>query len=170
MPVPRYHFHQLADTVGNGSGTADFIGDYTTPVEALLVPATGTSIEIHRMTLHLEDGGAGGIKAETYGALSALTNGVTIKTFASAGADLITNFTPEPIKNNGQWGAMNYDVDVKTWGSGNELLLARYTFVLSGAPIVLIGDDRIVVRLADNFTGLIHHKFHFQGHYLQGHG
>ena len=168
MSVSRYHFHQLADTVGDGSGTDDFIGDFTTPEEGLIIPKAGEIIEIHRMIVYIEDVGAGGFKAETYGALSALSNGVTVKTFVSAGADQITDYTPTPVTNNAQWGAMCFDVDVKTWGAGAEMLLARYTFVRAGEPITLTEDERIVVGFSDNLTGLVHHQFHFQGHYLQG--
>lgn len=59
-----------------------------------------------------------------------------------------------------------YDVELKSWGAGNEVLLVRYTFLKSGQFVRLVGDnnERLEVVLNDNLTGLIDHSFLIQGY------
>lgn len=61
--------------------------------------------------------------------------------------------------------AMCYDVQLLAWGSGNDLVAARWTFANSGRPLVLRGNDgdRLELILRDDFTGLISQTFMIQG-------
>lgn len=156
---------QFLDTVGDGSGTINANGDYSSAAEEFLIsPAAETdkriAYKIYRMVISAED--TNGMQAQEYGNLgAALTNGVTI--VHDDGSMTITNLTPTPIKTNALWGSYCYDVDVKSWGSGNELLVVRWTFSKSGAPITLANNERLVVGLNDDFSGLISHGFMVQG-------
>jgi len=117
---------------------------------------------VARMIISIEDSGV--FKAETYGALSALSSGIEVKRYSNGVlAEDLTDGVP--ITSNGQWGKVCYDVDLKTWGSGNSLILVRWTFARSGAPVILRGaaQDDLRVEFNDDFTGLIAHQFMIQG-------
>ena len=65
----------------------------------------------------------------------------------------------------GIWGLHSYDVQQLDWGSGNNVLLARWTFARMGTPLQLHGhqNERLEVVLQDDFSGLIAHVFVAQG-------
>ena len=161
--------NQFLDTVGDGSGTTNAIGDYSDTgagvEEFFYTDPSGGGLDlppsyIHRMIVSIGD--TTGMQASEYGNTgAALTNGVSIAVKRAA-ATLI-DLTPEPILTNAQWGAYCYDVDLKTWGAGDELLLVRWTFTKSGSPIKLEAGDKLVVTLNDDCSGLTDHRFLIQG-------
>jgi hypothetical protein len=155
-------FFRFLDSNGDGTGTKSFIGDYTTPDEAYIQPPATKVFAITRMIVHIEDSGA--VTADSYGALSTLTNGITVEVHDTGGLKYsLTN--GDPIHSGAEWSQYCHDVELKTWGAGNSFITARWTFETAGIPILLSGDtsDRLVVTLADNFTGLVDHKFQVQG-------
>lgn len=158
-------FSRCADTVGDGSGDIAAIGNYAGAAEEFIlsVPAPFSGYEVHRLIISIED--AGGMQAQEYGNIgAALTNGITVqmKRGSSVQIDLTTGL---PVKTNAQWGVYCYDVEVKGWGSGNDLLVCRWTFSKSGDPVYLDRSegDQMIVTLNDDFTALISHTFLFQG-------
>lgn len=155
------------DTVGDGTGNRNFNEDYSS-VEgrAKIKPPAGETYRLARMIISVED--TGGFTASKYGNLAALTNGVEIKVFNKDGASEMLDLTAGlPIVKNAQWGALCYDVDLKDWGAGNDLLLVRWTFSTTGSSIVLDGDDEqsLEVIFNDDLTGLIDHRFMIQGNF-----
>lgn len=161
-------FSRQADTVGNGTGDFNAIGNYSSgglgETIFRIAPGAGEVYRITRMLVGVYD--SSGMQCQEYGNLgSALTNGVVVRVHngTSTLIDLTDNL---PIKYNGQWGALCYDADVKSWGNGNELLVARWTFERAGQPIRLDGDnnEELQVVLNDNMTGLIEQTFTVQGY------
>lgn len=157
-------FSRYLDTNGIGTGTKNANGDYSTVSDIFYIqPPAGTQYEINRMIVEIED--TAGFQAEEYGNLgAALTNGITVR--EQNGDGTVIDLTDGiPIKTNAGWGALCYDVDLKTWGAGDEVLLVRWTFATAGNPLFLNGDslDRLEVILNDNFTGLVEHYFLVQG-------
>lgn len=153
------------DTNGDGSGTINANGNYAVPTRFYIQPAAGRVIYVARIIVTIED--TSGFQAEEYGNLgAALTNGITLQ--RSINGVLDTNFTPVSVKTNAQWGSYCYDVDLKTWGTGNEFLLVRWTLERSGVGVVLDGNnlESLDIIVNDNLTGLITHHFVVQGHYL----
>lgn len=151
------------DTNGDGTGTKNFIGNHAATT-AFIAPAAGQIFRIARLIVSIEDGT--GIKSGLYGALTALPNGVTITEVDDSGT--LVDFTDGvPIKTNGQWGQLCYDVDLKSWSASptEEMVLVRYTFMRAGQYVRLIGDNggQLQVNLNDNFTGLLSHRFMAQG-------
>ena len=157
-------FSNFADTNGNGTGTKNANGDYSGAVEAFYIqPPAGTIYRVHRMIASLED--TSGMTPEEYGNLAAaLGNGIEVMVKDDSGT-LVDLTDGVPITTNAQWGRMCYDVDLKTWGASNELLVARWTFAKSGAAIVLDGNHngRLEILLNDDLQGLISHYFLVQG-------
>ena len=159
-----WHLAQFLSTGGDGTGTDNFIGDYSSaPVTGLIQPPDGTTYKIARMMVSVGD--TAGMQAQEYGNLgAALTNGLELKVFTATNTEVANLMGGEPIHTNAEWGALCYDVDVKTWGSGNELLVARYTFSKLGEPVVLQGSgDRMQIIFNDSFDGLLSHKFLMEG-------
>lgn len=159
----RQSLSRFLDLDGDGTGTKNAIGDYSTADTLYIQPAAGTVYRIERMLVSIEDGV--GMRAERYGGLAAaLTNGVTVRVADDSGTilDLTDGL---PIKSNAGWGSYCYDVDIKAWGAGNELLLVRWTFAKAGVPLRLDGDnnERLEVILNDDMTGLVSHYFMVQG-------
>ena len=157
-------FSRFADTNGDGTGTKNANGNYLiTPDILYIQPPPQTVYRVHRMLISLED--TSGMQAQEYGNTGgALTNGVQAR--VQDGDGTLSDLTDGvPVKTNAHWGRMCYDVDVKSWGSGNELLCVRWTFAKSGAAIVLDGtlNERLEILLNDDFTGLISQYFLIQG-------
>jgi len=157
------HISQFLDTVGDGSGTTSAIGDYSSvPGVFKISPAAGEVFSIARMLVYIED--AGTISADEYGNLAALTNGVKVSGFRDS-VEQVALTGQVNIKTNSQWGRICYDSNPLTYGNGNNIIVARWTFSKSGRPIILQGDelDDLRVTLTDNLTGLIDHTFLVQG-------
>jgi len=163
MSLERAIFRYL-DTNGDGTGTKQAIGNYAGAAEEFkIMPPDNQIYSLNRMIVLVED--TANMQAEEYGNLGvALTVGIVVQ--------LVRNGTPVvdltdgfPIKTNAQWARLCYDADIKTWGAGDELLAARWTFGNSGKPFLLRGGfaEELIVTVADNMTGLIDHTFAVQG-------
>ena len=153
------------DTDGDGTGTKNAIGDYSTPEDFFIQPPAGVYYRINRILISIEDGVS--FKAGLYGGLAALSVGITLKIKDASGT--LVDFTDAvPVKTNGQWARLAYDVDLKSWSASptEELLSVRLTFSKFGQAIRLDGDkgEKLVMTLSDNMTGLISHYFKVQGY------
>lgn len=155
--------YRYLDTNGDDSGTKNAVGDYSSAAEDFYIqPSTNDRYELARLIVSTED--SANMRAEHYGTLgAALTNGIDIIHEVS-GIETKLNDGIE-VKSNAGWTRLCYDVDIKTWGAGNELLTMRWTFAKAGQPLILIGktNDKLIVRLNDSFAGLVTHYFMVQG-------
>ena len=159
---PHLFSHHL-DSVGNGTGDIDATGNYSGAIQDFLITSVGESY-IHRLLISIED--SSGFKAEIYGSGSALSNGIRLLVRDDDDTELAVFTNGHVVTTNSHWAIYCYDVDVKSWrstGSGNELLVARWTFTRMGAPLKLDAGHSLVVELNDDFMGLIHHDFIVQG-------
>ena len=159
-------FYRFADLNGDGSGVYDAIGNYSgAPTPFYIQPAADEILRILRVVVFIRDSGS--FKASGYGSVGGdLTNGIKVEVVDNSGT-LIDLTAQESIVTNAGWGSYCYDVDVKTWGTGDEVLLCRWTFGKAGFPLRLVGDnnERLEFILNDDFTFLVHHAFHCQGFY-----
>lgn len=128
-------------------------------------PAEGKYWHIERMLVYIEDGTAP--KINEYGGATALTNGHKLNVLrgGASGAvitDLLGGIT---IKSNGDWGSLCYDLSLSNPGSGNGVVLVRWTFGKSGSPLVLSGarEDKLVLQTQDALNALVDHRFMIQG-------
>lgn len=157
------HRTRYLDTVGDGSGTKNANGNYSGAAEEFLLIPTKT-MHVGRILISYED--TTSMQAQEYGNFGvALTNGIEVETRDdndSVFSDLTDGI---PIKTNAQWAQLCYDVDVKSWGAGNELLVVRWTFERYGTttPVTLEPGHKLVVKLNDDFTGLITQYFIAEG-------
>lgn len=157
--------YRYLDTVGDGSGTKNANGNYAGGATIFrLAPAASTIYRVARMMISIGD--TKGMVAEEYGDLgSALGNGVIVR--VHNGSSTVLDITDNlPVTTNGEWGRVCFDVDIKSWGNTNELLVARWTFMRAGQYLRLDGDasEELQVVLEDNLTGLLSHHFFAQGY------
>jgi hypothetical protein len=159
-------FVRYVDTIGDGSGDKQAIGDYSGTSETVFkfAPGAGQVARVHRLMLQVED--VGTFDSAKYGNGITLANGISIATHDST-SELIDLTDGLPIKTNADWGRICYDVSVLTFGQGNEHLIARWTFSKAGAPLRLDGDlgQYLGITLSDDFSGLVAHTFCLQGYW-----
>ena len=168
MPQP---YVRLLTTTGDGvTGDSEMTGDYSgAPAEFYLQGPTRDESEygavISRVLIYVEDSGA--FDAAKYGNGVTLTNGITLEHRTSDDV-LISSFTPNPVKSNGDWASLAFDAQVQSWGTGNEFLTVRYTFAkFSGGddPGLLLDDgEKLVCTVNDDLSGLVAHRITAQGH------
>lgn len=172
VPTPLYRY---LDTSGDGSGTKNAIGNYSSTADIFYIqPAAGQVFRIVRMII-LIGGKASSVKTDTYGSLSALTNGVTVRVQNDGGT--VINLTDGiPVKTNAGWGGLCFDSVIYSSTSNTDTFnRVRWTFERAGYPIRLDGssNERLEVLLNDDFTGgggadaLTSHYFMAQG-YIEG--
>lgn len=172
QPMPDHRGSTLItrflDTVGNGTGSIDATGDYSSVAQEFkITPADDEVYCISRLIVHVKD--TQGIDADSYGNNITLTNGITIKTVDSGGDNEIFVGSSSPIMVNADWGKYCYDVNVLTFGAGNETCVVRWTFSkYGGHGCWLHGfqSESFVITLNDNFTGLLSHGFVVEGFML----
>ena len=160
------HIYHFLDTVGDGSGTYQAIGDYSgTPTSFKFIgDGSDRTASINRMIVLIGDSGA--FDSDKYGNGIALTNGIKLHLRAVSDDAIIETFTPKPIKTNTEWGGVCYDFKVINEGIGDDFGVVRWTFGNSGYPIKVVpGETYLSLDLEDNFSGLTAHTFVIEGYY-----
>jgi len=102
-----------------------------------------------------------------YGTDIVLSNGIEVQVTDgdfSAKADLSNG---DPILSNTDWQKFA-DPKFSTYSLGDRSTVFVWNFAAAGAPLILNGanEDRLVVLLEDNFTGLVDHTFTAQGYWI----
>ncbi len=153
---------RILDTIGNGSGTKNAIGNYGTATKFLIKPAAGEVFIIARMIGHVVDSGT--FDSSKYGNSIVLTNG--IKAGYTRGNKTYDLMDGMAVKTNVDWAGVCYDINVSSFGSGDEYLDFRWTFSKSGTWIELNGNDgdELWIELEDDFSDLIAQYFTVQGY------
>lgn len=154
---------QYLDSVGDGTGTKNLIGDYSGAATIFKIqPPAGEIYHLNRLMVYIED--VGTFDSGSYGNGISLTNGVKFRISDNSG--VLHDMTPINIKKNVHWDRTFFDVKINNYGTGNEALIGRWTFANDyGAPVILNGDnnERLEVVLEDDFTGLVEHYFLTKG-------
>ena len=166
MSVP--FVQELSTTGVYGTGTTAIIGDYSSTAETFeLKGPTGVADQTvcKRVIVYIRDGATPGFSASTYGAGTALTNGLTLAVTDSAN-NVVVPLTPDPILTNTHWGKVSYDVDVKQWGIGDEVLLCRWSFdKFAGDDGITLDDGaKLVLFCNDNLSGLTDQRITVEGY------
>jgi hypothetical protein len=142
-------------------------GDYSDdpgsgPTQFYRQVPSGKTWLIHRMIVQIEDA-ASGFNADTYGGISALTNGILVQVRNPAGAVARDLTDGVPIRANSHWARYCYDTDIDAFGAGSDFFSVRWTFANSGSPLRLLPGWRFNVLLNDDLQGLLSHTFQIQG-------
>lgn len=135
--------------------------DGTTPVPYYYKAAVPAVIE--RCIVHVRDGG---VWTEVkFGSLASLTNGVTLGVHRN-GVVILDLFGGITMQENQDWNHVCYDVDIRSVGSGESYLGARYTFAKSGQPVLLRKNDSLVATVSDNLAALTDFHIMIQGYQI----
>jgi len=154
--------YRFLDTDGDGTGTKNANGDYSSAADEFFFQPD-QECDIHRLIFHMTD--TTGIQQEEYGNIGgALTNGYNIVVRDDSDATILSLTDNIPIKTNGDIGRYCYDVELKSWGAGNEAIQGRWTFTKAGAPLRLPQNYKFSITLNDTLTGLLEHYFMIQGY------
>jgi len=161
-PVRKRQLFQYLDSVGDGSGIKNLIGDYSgAPTTFKIAPGAGEIFILTRMLIYIED--AGSFDTGSYANGVMLTNGISLEHDHIDGVvDMMAGIK---VTNNGDWAGKCKDVDTHTWGAGNEFLTGRWSFDRTGQEIALNGDagQELRISLNDDFSGIAKHEFMIQG-------
>ncbi len=148
---------RFLDTIGDGSGTNNFIGNYATPTKGIIKPGPGEILYINRLLFSVIDNAD--IKASKYGGDIVLANGILIKHEKQNGT-LINNITEGmPIMKNSDYIKYGFNISDISLKEGRKHAHGVLTFSKNGTPIVLQDDEQLAVYFNDNFTGLLDHTF-----------
>lgn len=145
-------------------GVIDATGDYSvTPKTFVVEPPPGFALMGSRLIITVED--TAPMDSGFYGNNITLTNGISI--WRERNGVLQVQWTDPnfPVTRNADWASYCHDVTLHSFGIGNSILTARWTATRVGPPIPFRSwlDERMVIYLNDDFTGLNGHKFQFQG-------
>ena len=164
---------RLADTVGDGSGTKQALGNYAgSPTVFKLTAQPGEHIAVHRMIMEMV--ATSFANSDQYGTGAALTNGISMYVTDMLGViQYYLTDEDHPIKANAEWGHQCFDYQHfdTQFGAGAEYAAARWTFSKSGQPVELLPGWSINVLLEDDLrevtSGLTEHGFFMNGYFLQ---
>lgn len=156
---------QFFDTIGDGSGTKVFTGDYSGAVTKGLIKPNGRAMTVNRVVVFIETSTPVG--AGKYGAMNPLTNGIFIKHEKQTG-DLIKDITDGlPIKTNGDFGKFGFQVSDISFGTGLNYVHVVLTFCKNGTGLTLAADEQLAIHFNDSFTALSGHTFRAGAFYLE---
>lgn len=147
-------FFALADTVGDGTGTQDAIGDYSLAVEEFKVtPATGEILTVNQVIIAVTDGAA--MSGSAYGSDLVLSNGIEIM-LINGNDDVRQDITDGlPVITNTDLARLG-PVTELVFGAGDQGLQCLLTF---DEPLIVRDSERLAFRLNDDFSDLVHHYF-----------
>lgn len=152
-------FARRLDTVGDGTGTSNAIGNYASPTRFMLKPAAGELLIINELHIYVEDGGA--FDSGLYGNNIVLTNGINVELVQGS---LVGNLQgANAIMSNSHWTRVTFSTQTMDFGSGNNAIAWRWSFKEMFVPLTLTAEDELAVILQDNFTGLVNHSFSARG-------
>jgi len=150
---------KLLDTIGNGSGITNAIGNYsTTPVLFTAVVPPNTLWFLNFIKIQVSDTGTFG--GHDYGNITnGLINGYSIKIYKN---NIPTVLTAGLITYNDQFIHYSFEYQLTQFSNSYWTSSAVLRF---DPPFVLCGNlgDRVEITLHDNFTGLTDHTFAIHG-------
>ena len=172
----RKKLYRFLDTVGDGSGTVNAVGNYATDTIFMIKPFTSSVnqhvrseiFNVQKLVVVIEDVGA--VLPDLYAALTALTNGIRIRVSNKDGeyVDLLDGVA---VKRHSDFARLAGVSIKETAGGTNNFVFVEIDLAAAsadGTGLRLDGDneDRLEVVLKDNFTGLVSHYFVAHGEYL----
>jgi hypothetical protein len=167
---PENAIYQFMDTVGDGSGEVNLIGDFFGTTEHVLYTAErSTLIEQLIVTLVTDMGTGTGLRPQDYGNIDGgLPTGWELEVVDDQDVVILDLTAGIPIKTNSDLGRVCFpDIERINWGAPpitQEVLFARWNFRASGQAILLEEGHQLRISLHDTFVVLLQHYFNVQGH------
>ncbi len=159
LPLGR-PFRFFLTASGDGLGANNHNGNYTVPTDFFYISTS--RFDIHSIVIMVSDAASFG--QTDYGAIaSGLLNGVTFWVNIPGTGD-VRLLTPDPIKFNYDWYTVTEHASITTFSGSAQTLVISFEIMNDfGIPLTLFTGWKFIVRLNDNFTGLLRHTFHLRG-------
>ena len=157
-----YVVKHLADSEGNHDANVN--GSVTPVVFKLRPPTTGIYV-LTRLVVNIE--ATQPFRTNTYGSLTALTNGLRVGFFNDTTNEIVNDLTAEhPIKTNVDWAMYAWPVELHAWGGGNSHLTARWSLDgLNTKMHVSAGSNLAIgIEVRDDLSTLVTHEFVVHGY------
>jgi len=158
------------DTVGDGSGLKDAVGDYSTTPTTFRIENYNSDMFMVLRTFDMYIQGAGDFLPGNYGGVPELTNGISISVNRDSMVVDLTN--GQPIIHTCCLSRLFHEVQYNlnsSWEPGDPLIeenwiSATWRFLRRhGTGVVLHTGDSFEVRVSDDLTGLTAHRFMVYG-------
>ncbi|MFA6060723.1 MAG: hypothetical protein WC756_21180 [Taibaiella sp.] len=149
-------------TSGDGLGTYNLNGNYAAAPTDFYYKAT-SQYDIHSLLIVITDGAK--FNQPDYGAITGgVTNGVKLFVRPAGSAADIALLSGVAVKQNHEWLSLTHDTNITSFEGLPQTLMVNFNIVTDyGKPITLGIGDKFIVRLNDDFTGLISHTFGLRG-------
>jgi len=134
-------------------------------VEFSIIAQPGEVINIHSMNVLIEAPSV--IRADVYGSDVALTNGILMQIKNGAGVVLSDLLGAHPITSNAAWSAHADQLDVHSFGAGNNFIAVRWTSASTGGRGIVLDsreDAYLAVTVNDDLSDLVDHHVKFGGY------
>lgn len=147
-------------------GTENAVGNYAAATDFVFAVSTlgpTAKFTLRSICAFLID--AGSLDMSSYGNGITLTNGV--KMYVKKSGVELDLMAGKPVLFNQHWSKHGWGTTLANYGTGNESLQAVVNIAdLLGAEIDLFAaaGDMVIVRLQDNYTGLVEHSFKIGGY------
>ena len=150
-------FRQFLTQAGDGSGAISAVGNYSGgATDWVIRPTAGETLRVISLAITLAD--AGKAKVDDYGFITGgLTNGVDI--LVALGEAPFSILAGNKPKTNAALMAIGASALNTTDDDTYVQVVLGFTQEYAGGLILRGADDRLIVRLNDNFTGLKIHQF-----------
>lgn len=163
--APWPPLNRLLDTVGDGSGVTNAIGDYSVTAETFLIaPGPGEVFEIHALGVEIQtSSGGNSIRPNRYGDIvGGLSVGLDI--YTHNGISVVEEITEagSPILDNRDWIRYAFDVSTET---DNQTGFIHINWDFGDAAITISGDatEELRVGMNDDLSQLVGHTFTAKG-------
>lgn len=149
-------------TAGDSTGVNNLIGNYSAaPTDFYYSPPTNTKYHISSVLIQISDNAT--FNQIDYGGMAALTNG--IKFYIQEGTTpTVPLLSGVIVKQNNDWLGLTGDVLLTTFsGTAQTLGVSFNLFKDFGEDLELLSTSKFIVRLNDDFTSLVAHRFILRG-------
>lgn len=158
-------FIRLLDSVGDGSGGVNAIGDYSAaPVEFSIRPPDGQVLVLTQLTVHYNAPGIFG--ALGYANLPALPVGILLDTRDRQGSVVSPLTGQVPVTFNTSWMAYGYNMNNQSWGGAETTIEAVLNMGAFDTGFEIDGNkaEYLAATLNDDFTGIVVQTFLAKGY------
>ncbi len=157
------NFVQYLDEVGDGTGNADAIQDYSGGATSFKRQhvAGEKPINIGRLVVYY--GFTGNPRVDRYGSSLVLTNGIIIRKTDSAGGVIVDYTEQFKIFINGDWARQGAVFAFSDQGAGDNFGTATINYKGISGFITLKDEEIFEVILEDDFTSFVEQKFMIKG-------
>jgi hypothetical protein len=168
MPIPRDYLspennlYQFLDTNGDESGTTDALGDHSGAADDYYIQPPSTEVyELARLIIFIQSTTV--LASGKYGDQAALTNGIKV-IIENNGTEILLNKVA--VKTHDDWAGICFNSENLNYGNvAGKSVAIRWSFFKAERNIYLNGanSDKFILRLNDDFSNLVHHRFFMQG-------